>query len=265
MTPRDWSGQVELDKGEVVDIEGLRFRDGDQVTGRDSWKCRSRSDTQGAAATKKAAAKASGQRPRPRRPRKPGLAKARRQTRPGRHRTQSTIGPTSPPMASCCHSKTLRAPLSPSRPSKANFPVAARSARRRSGAFTARQSRRVQRGIPHAPLVEGTISKTSRRGTRLEGNGAGLPRSGIDGAGAQSFCPRSASSSEELRRRSRPRGRRSGPPAQFPRRQGRYSARRHRARPRRLAPGGGRVRRRRNRHRLDRKTRRQLGRVLPPV
>ncbi len=40
--PTDWSGRATLDRGEVLDVEGLRFRDGDQVTGRDSWKARSR-------------------------------------------------------------------------------------------------------------------------------------------------------------------------------------------------------------------------------
>jgi hypothetical protein len=37
-----WSGRVALDKGEVVGVEGYRFRLGDRVTGRDSWEARSR-------------------------------------------------------------------------------------------------------------------------------------------------------------------------------------------------------------------------------
>ena len=41
-TPEDWSGRVAVDKGEIVAIEGVRFRDGDLVAGRDSWKTRSR-------------------------------------------------------------------------------------------------------------------------------------------------------------------------------------------------------------------------------
>ncbi len=56
-TPRDWSGRATVDKGEVLDVEGLRFRDGDKVTGRDSWKSSSRFIRK-AAAAKKAAAKA---------------------------------------------------------------------------------------------------------------------------------------------------------------------------------------------------------------
>jgi hypothetical protein len=55
-SPRDWSGRAALDKGEIVAIEGLRFRDGDLVTGRDSWKTSSRLIRK-AAAGKKAAAK----------------------------------------------------------------------------------------------------------------------------------------------------------------------------------------------------------------
>ena len=54
-TPQDWTGRVELDEGEVVGIEGLRFRDGDTITGRDAWKTSSRLIRK---ATKKAAAKA---------------------------------------------------------------------------------------------------------------------------------------------------------------------------------------------------------------
>jgi hypothetical protein len=39
--PTDWSGRVSVDKGEVVAVEGLRFRAGDQVTGIASWSARS--------------------------------------------------------------------------------------------------------------------------------------------------------------------------------------------------------------------------------
>jgi hypothetical protein len=37
-----WSGRVGLDQGEIVGVEGYRFRIGDRVTGRDSWEARSR-------------------------------------------------------------------------------------------------------------------------------------------------------------------------------------------------------------------------------
>ena len=39
--PRSWSGRVSVDHGEVLGVEGGRFRKGDAVTGRDSWKARS--------------------------------------------------------------------------------------------------------------------------------------------------------------------------------------------------------------------------------
>ncbi len=54
-TPEDWSGRVSVDKGEVVAVEGVRFRDGDLLDGRDSWKAKSRLVRK--AAAKKAAAK----------------------------------------------------------------------------------------------------------------------------------------------------------------------------------------------------------------
>src|SRR5690348_16581137 len=38
---QEWDGRVKLDKGEVLHIEGYRFRQGDEVTGRDAWKARS--------------------------------------------------------------------------------------------------------------------------------------------------------------------------------------------------------------------------------
>src|SRR5262245_33777065 len=40
--PQTWSGRVKLDRGEVLAVEGYRFRAGDQVTGRDSWDAKSR-------------------------------------------------------------------------------------------------------------------------------------------------------------------------------------------------------------------------------
>ena len=36
-----WDGRVKLDKGEVLDVEGYRFREGDEVSGRDGWKAKS--------------------------------------------------------------------------------------------------------------------------------------------------------------------------------------------------------------------------------
>ena len=39
---RSWDGRVRLDKGEIRGIEGYRFRKGDRIEGRDSWKAVSR-------------------------------------------------------------------------------------------------------------------------------------------------------------------------------------------------------------------------------
>src|SRR5262249_35327764 len=36
-----WDGQVSVDQGEVLDVEGYRFRKGDELTGRNGWKARS--------------------------------------------------------------------------------------------------------------------------------------------------------------------------------------------------------------------------------
>jgi hypothetical protein len=57
---RTWSGRVKVDKGEVLGVDGWRFRQGDRVTGRDSWEAQSRYSVKAAgkkAAGKKAAAK----------------------------------------------------------------------------------------------------------------------------------------------------------------------------------------------------------------
>src|SRR3982751_560252 len=39
--PQTWSGRVTVDKGEVVGVEGWRFRAGDSVTGKDAWEAKS--------------------------------------------------------------------------------------------------------------------------------------------------------------------------------------------------------------------------------
>ena len=39
--PQAWDGKVTIDQGEIVALEGARFRAGDAVTGPDSWKARS--------------------------------------------------------------------------------------------------------------------------------------------------------------------------------------------------------------------------------
>ncbi|MFO0908568.1 MAG: hypothetical protein U0794_09425 [Isosphaeraceae bacterium] len=55
--PRSWSGRVKLDRGEILAVEGGRFRKGDAVQGRDAWTARSlviRKTAAKAAAKKKA-------------------------------------------------------------------------------------------------------------------------------------------------------------------------------------------------------------------
>jgi hypothetical protein len=53
--PTDWGGRVSVDKGQVVAVEGVRFRAGDGVTGKDSWKAISRLVRKPAAPAKTAA------------------------------------------------------------------------------------------------------------------------------------------------------------------------------------------------------------------
>src|SRR5215216_1590903 len=50
---RTWGGKATLDQGEIVGLEGWRFRQGDRVTGPGSWESSSHLTTAG----KKAAAK----------------------------------------------------------------------------------------------------------------------------------------------------------------------------------------------------------------
>jgi hypothetical protein len=40
--PTDWSGQVAISGGEVVDIAGWRFEEKDAVDGVNGWRCRTR-------------------------------------------------------------------------------------------------------------------------------------------------------------------------------------------------------------------------------
>ena len=61
---QDWSGRVEVDKGEVIGLEGWRFRGPDKVTGTNRWEASSRTlasgqaKASGAQVKKKAAGKA---------------------------------------------------------------------------------------------------------------------------------------------------------------------------------------------------------------
>jgi hypothetical protein len=54
---RSWNGRVKVDRGEVVGVEGWRFRKGDLVTGRDSWEAKTRTIRKAAPKKQQAAAK----------------------------------------------------------------------------------------------------------------------------------------------------------------------------------------------------------------
>jgi hypothetical protein len=55
-SPTPWDGKVRLDRGEVLAVDGYRFRKGDDVNGRDGWKARSRLIRKAAAKVKVQAA-----------------------------------------------------------------------------------------------------------------------------------------------------------------------------------------------------------------
>ena len=50
---QDWSGKVAIDKGEVVGVEGWRFRQDDEVTGSNAWEARTRATVKAAAARRR--------------------------------------------------------------------------------------------------------------------------------------------------------------------------------------------------------------------
>ena len=137
-TPQDWSGRVMVDKGEVVAVEGVRFREGDAVTGRDAWKARSCLVRK--AATKKAAAKAA--------------RKAARRAAAGRPTGPSTVGASVFPNAVVVTIKDgAGATLSVE---TANGRFQAPLDRLADGSTLTLLDGRVavQRVFPHAPLVE---------------------------------------------------------------------------------------------------------------
>ena len=52
--PESWNGRVRVDKGEVLGVEGWRFRQDDRVVGSDGWEARTRAIVQNAAGKKAA-------------------------------------------------------------------------------------------------------------------------------------------------------------------------------------------------------------------
>ena len=252
-TPQDWSGRVALDKGEILDIEGVRFRDGDMVTGRDSWKTSSRLIRK--AAAKKAAAKAKaagqGQASRP--------ATKRRSAGPG------TTGPTVTPNGVVLALKNVAGATLTVDTQQGKFTVAVD--RLADGAAVSLLDDRVsaQRVFPHAPLFEGPKQQDfPAAAADSQGAGAWVAAVWHEPRGPE-LLPAVDRAAQELRRVPAHRRRRSGPASPLPERQGGRTARRHRARPRRLAPRRRHGRRWQRRRRLDREARRQLGPLQPPL
>jgi hypothetical protein len=134
--PADWSGRVTLDKGEILDLEGVRFRDGDQVTGRGSWKANSRLIRK-EAVKKKAAAKAKA---------KQGLPK---ETGP------STFGPSVTPNGVVVSLKDVAGSTLTVDTAQGRFDVVLDRLADGSVVSFLNDRVRAQRAFPHAPLWEG--------------------------------------------------------------------------------------------------------------
>ena len=237
-----WDGRVKLDKGEVLDVEGYRFREGDEVSGRDGWKAKSHVIRKVAA--KKAAMPAS----------------AVPVTKAG---GPSTSGAAIAPNGVVV---SLKAPADATltvrdragrrqgrarRPGRRPRPNATSTARSRPSA-----SRRACRWSTGPTRKTSPPRRPTRRGT------PGSPTSSTSRAGPRCFETFTARPKDfaDLAPKD---GRRPDPPAPVRRRQGRRPARRHRRGARRLAARGRRRRRRRGRRRLVREPGRQLG-PLPP-
>ena len=236
-----------------MDIEGLRFRDGDQVTGRDSWKASSRLIRK-AAAAKKAAA---GQGASPRQAKQAATQGGRR----AEHLRARGHAQRRGPVAQECrrgHAHRRDRPGDDSRSRSTGWPMA-----RPVSLLNDRV--RAQRVFPHAPLSEGP-NQQDFPAAAADSQGAGawvaavwheprgpelLPAVTEQPKNFAEFVPTGGGDQVRL--------------APLPGRQGRRAARRHRARPRRLAPRRGHRRRRERRRRLDRETRRQLGPLQPPL
>jgi hypothetical protein len=142
-SPRDWSGSVRVDRGEVVAIEGVRFRAGDLVTGKNSWKAASRR-IRAAAAAKQALSKA--------------FAKARANAKvalPKSRGGPSTYGPDVAPNAIIVTLKNVAGATLSVDTVQGKFTVALD--RLAGGAIVSLLGNRVraQRIFPHAPLLEG--------------------------------------------------------------------------------------------------------------
>jgi len=142
LAPQDWSGRLALDKGEILDIEGLRFRDGDLVIGRDSWKASSRL-VRKMATPKKAAAKAKAR------------AKARQQAAPKAVGGPGTYGPDVSPNGVVLSLKNVGGATLTVETAQGKFTVDLDRLADGSPVSLLNGRVRAQRVFPHAPLLEG--------------------------------------------------------------------------------------------------------------
>ncbi len=233
-----WNGRVKLDKGEVLGVEGYRFRKGDRVAGRDSWEAKSHTIRKTA---KKGAVP-------------PKVVK-------GKTTGPSTVGAAVTPNGVVV---TLKAPadatLTVETP-RGNFDVRlsdlAGGAPRRYLDGKA-EAQRIEPGVP---LLDGDAQEdfpaaaADARGNAWVAYVVHTPR-------GPRCSNRSPSGPRPSRARAR-RGRRPDPAAPVRRRQARRTDRRDRRRARRVAALGRRGRRWLGRRRLGRVPRRRL-RPLPP-
>lgn len=137
--PLDWSGRVTIDKGEVLGLEGVRFRDGDRVTGRDSWTASTHLIRREAVA-KKAAARAK--------------AKAKRQAVP-RATGPTTFGPTVTPNGVILSLKDAAGATLAVETDQGRFELPIDGLADGSAVSLLNGRVRAQRAFPHAPLWEG--------------------------------------------------------------------------------------------------------------
>ncbi len=156
--PVDWSGRASVDRGEIVAVEGVRFREGDEVTGRDSWKAQSclvrRLPTAKAAA--KAAAKA--KRKALAQAKRKAIAQAKRKAiaQAAKETTgPSTVGPEVFPNGVVLSMKDVAGATLAVETSQGPFRVALDRLAHGSIASALDGRVRLQRVFPHAPLIEG--------------------------------------------------------------------------------------------------------------
>ena len=230
-----------LDKGEILDVEGVRFRDGDRITGRGSWKASSRLIRTTAVAKKPA-----------------GKAKAKQQAFP-KSTGPSTFGPMVAPNGVILTLKNVSGSTLAVQTAQGRFEIPLDRLADGSAVSLLNNRVRAQRTFPHAPLWEGAYQQDfPAAAPSTAGPGAWVaavwhqPR-GPELLPALTERPRNFARFGTDRRR----GSGSAAPGLDRRRcrQARRTTRCHRAWPRRLAPGCREYLRWERHRRLDRETR----------